>query len=64
MIQNQVSCLKCKTGYRINITGLIKTCGVETLPWWAWLLIALGIAIVLGAIIAVIATSGSKPQKN
>jgi len=40
---------------------LIKTC-TSGLAWWAWLLIAIGAALVVGAIIAGILMSGQKKQ--
>lgn len=60
-MNNTVSCTVCKAGYTASVNGLIKTC-TSGLPWWAWLLIAIGIAAVLGAIIAGIVMSGQKKQ--
>jgi hypothetical protein len=56
-VNNTVSCTVCKAGYTAYVNGLIKTCS-SGLAWWAWLLIAIGIALVLGAIIAGIMMSG------
>jgi hypothetical protein len=58
-INGKASCLKCADGFTRKSEGLILTCS-KNLAWWAWLLIALAIAVVLAGIIVAIVMSTKK----
>jgi anti-sigma-K factor RskA len=65
LVNAKVSCLACKSGFTRKTDGGPHLECSENLAWWAWLLIALAIAVVVaGIIVAIIFMTKKKPVQN